>query len=346
MKNPPSVSRRVFLKSAAAAAGLAAAPFIRTQDKAGTRRPIVGTGAHTYECIHDWGSLPAGLVYGVTHGVAQDAEGLVYIKQRPHETSSVGDAVIVYDPSGRHVRSWGSRYRKGAHGLHLARENGVEYFYLCDTALRSVIKTTLLGEVVWERGCPFESGLYQTVEQYKPANIATAPDGTVYVSDGYGSSFVHIYQSDGTYLSSFGGLGSVLGKLNSPHGIAVDLRGAEPRLVVADRSNSRLQYFSLSGVALSTVAGEVREPCHFDQRQGVLLIPDLKSRVTLLDRDDQLIVHLGDGGDYQRIRDKPRTAFTPGKFVAPHSAIFDRDGNIFVVEWVDVGRVTKLVRLT
>ena len=43
-----------------------------------------------------------------------------------------------------------------------------------------------------------------------------------------------------------------------------------------------------------------------------------------------------------RLRDQPRDKFVPGKFIAPHGACFDHHGNIFVVEWVEVGRVTKL----
>ena len=33
-----------------------------------------------------------------------------------------------------------------------------------------------------------------------------------------------------------------------------------------------------------------------------------------------------------------------GKFVHPHDACFDRDGNIYVAEWVATGRITKLTR--
>jgi hypothetical protein len=59
-----------------------------------------------------------------------------------------------------------------------------------------------------------------------------------------------------------------------------------------------------------------------------------------------VITHLGDGKytnpEWGQLRTKTRENFTPGKFVAPHSAIFDHAGNIFVVEWVEVGRVTKL----
>jgi hypothetical protein len=67
--------------------------------------------------------------------------------------------------------------------------------------------------------------------------------------------------------------------------------------------------------------------------------------VTLFDKNNKLVTHLGDGGSYVGVRDQPRDHFKPGKFVAPHSAYFDHDGNIFVVEWVEVGRVTKLRRI-
>ncbi len=80
------------------------------------------------------------------------------------------------------------------------------------------------------------------------------------------------------------------------------------------------------------------------------MIPDLQCKVTLMDRNNQVIDHLGDFGaksmdDLRTLRQQPRTAFTPGKFVCPHSACFDHAGNIFVVEWVEVGRVTKLRRV-
>lgn len=67
-------------------------------------------------------------------------------------------------------------------------------------------------------------------------------------------------------------------------------------------------------------------------------------RVTLLDRDNKVIENLGDdsASEWRKTRTMTRDHFTPGKFVAPHGACFDHAGNIFVVEWVEVGRVTKL----
>ena len=41
------------------------------------------------------------------------------------------------------------------------------------------------------------------------------------------------------------------------------------------------------------------------------------------------------------VRTQPKE-WLPGKFVHPHDACFDKDGNIFVVEWVNTGRVTLL----
>lgn len=342
------IARRQFLKTglAASAALTTGAPFIRAEPKAEIKTPVLGSGAHTYECIHDWGQLPASIAYGNTHGVAEDSQGRIYIKHTVHSTSTSADAVVVFDAEGRFIKSWGAEFKGGAHGMHLAREAGGEFFYLCDTARHKLVKTTLDGVIVWERGCPDETGGYKKPEEYVPTNVATAPDGTVFVADGYGRNYIHRYQPDGTYLSSFGGTGKNAGHMKTPHGIMVDTRGEVPLLVVADRSNSRLQYFTLSGEHVKFVTEELRQPCHFDARGTDLLIPDLKSRVTLFDKDNRLIVHLGDGTDFKGIRDQPRTAFTPGQFVAPHSAIFDHAGNIFVVEWVEVGRVTKLRRVS
>jgi hypothetical protein len=208
------------------------------------------------------------------------------------------------------------------------------------------VKTTLEGKDVFRLTYPEESGLYNEESEYRPTNVATAPNGDFYVADGYGKSWIHQYEASGRYLRSFGGPGKERGQTLCSHGLMVDTRRADPLLVVADRTNRRLQYFTLDGRHVRFVTDEMRAPCHFHRRGKELLVPDLESRVTLLDEHDRLVVHLGDGGHYQGIRDKPREAFTPGKFVAPHSAIYDHAGNIFVVEWVEVGRVTKLRKLS
>jgi len=340
------LTRREALGAAAGAAAWAMMPpFVRGQDKSARGPLVIGGGAHRYEVIHDWGVLPAGLRYGNTHGVCEDRQGQIYIKHTVHAGSQSADALVVFDEKGKFVRSWGAEYKGGAHGLHLSREKDGEFLYLCDCVRGVVAKTSLSGERVWELTAPMAAGVYASPSEFKPTNVAIAPDGTVFVADGYGKSFIHIYDAKGEYRRTFGGPGNGPGQLSCPHGLMIDTRRGEPRLLVADRSNRRLQYFTLKGEHVGFVTDELRSPCHFHERDGVLLIPDLEARVTLLDRDDKLLVHLGDGQNFA-LRDKPREQFVAGQFIAPHSAIFDHAGNIFVVEWVEVGRVTKLRRIT
>lgn len=339
-------NRRQFLKSLGMAAAASALPFhLRASSSPHAARPIIGEGCHTYEVVHDWGRLPAGCRLGNTHGVVEDSQGRILVKHTVGKGSICADAILIFDGDGRFVKSWGHEFKGGAHGLHLAREGSEEFLYLCDTGRRLVIKTTLDGQEAWRLDAGAFGDVYNDPKRFCPTNAATSPDGTVFIADGYGSNFVHRVGRDGQYLGTFGGGGSEPGQLSCPHGLIVDTRGAKPSLLVADRGNRRLQRFDLDGRHLGFVKDELRAPCHFAERQGVLLIPDLESRVTLFDENDRLITHLGDGGHYKGIRDQAREAFKNGKFVAPHGACFDRTGNIFVVEWVEVGRITKLRRL-
>src|SRR5204862_5296995 len=131
---------------------------------------------------------------------------------------------------------------------------------------------------------------YADEGKFVPTFIAFGPTGDFYVTDGYGSNYVHRYNIKGEYISTFGGTGNGEGQLKCPHGIWCDTRdAANPMIVVADRSNVRLQYFTLDCKYISMVKDELRQPCHFDQRNGELLIPDLFGRVTIFDKNNKLV---------------------------------------------------------
>jgi hypothetical protein len=345
------MQRRDFLKqSAAAGLALGGPAILGAGDKSGTKNPILGKGEHRYECIHGWGQLPRRLKWQTTHGVAIDEEGLVYIKHQGHGGTPALDTIVVFDPRGKFVRSFGKGYHPGGHGIDVRKEGKAQYLYLCDIVHRKVEKTDLRGKVVWTRTYPTEPKVYKDAGGYSPTNVAFAPDGGFYVGDGYGSSYIHQYDKNAKWVRTWGGFGAEAGKMKTPHGLWLDDRpGRKPSLVVADRANFRLQYFSLDGKHLGFVK-DVLFPAHFDTRGEVLLVPDLHARVSLFDKDNKVIAHLGD--DSRRIRaDKKFTIrmdprkWVAGKFVHPHDACFDRDGNIFVVEWVHTGRVTFLKRL-
>ncbi len=330
--------RRQFLT------GLAAPLILGAQNKSGSAKPVIGSGDHTYEVTHDWGELPADIKYGNTHGVCEDSQGRIYIHHTVNAASESHDTMVVFDASGKFIKSWGAEFRGGAHGLKIQREGTQEFLYLCDTKRAVVVKSTLDGEEVFMLGYPSMAEPYSHgYIKYSPTNLAIAPGGDIYVGDGYGSSYINQYDAAGNYIRTFGGKGTELGKLDCPHGLMVDTR-AEPTLVVADRGNHRIQRFQLDGTPIDTIAG-TNLPCHFNVfRNGDVVVPDLGARVTLLDKNNQVIEHLGDDSQskWSETRKLSRDHFTPGKFVCPHSACFDHAGNIFVVEWVEVGRVTKL----
>lgn len=344
-----AASRREFLRAAGAAAAVPLfSTILNATNKSGTKPALVGEGDHQYECQHGWGELPAHLVWGETHGVAIDAAGLVYIKHRSNAPEPV-DAIGVFDPAGKFVRSFGKEYHGGGHGIDIRREGNEEFLYLCDVKHGIVAKTSLKGEPVWKKGVPAEPGVYKPGDKYSPTNVCFAPDGGFYIADGYGQNFIHQYDKDAKWVRTWGGTGDELGKMKTPHGIWLDNRpGRDVSLVVADRANARLQYFTLDGKPLGLVK-DVSFPAHFDIRGSELLVPDLHARVTILDKDNQVVVHLGYDPDWTKqaladnfaMRKDPKT-WRDGRFVHPHDACYDKDGNIFVVEWVLAGRVTKL----
>jgi hypothetical protein len=305
---------------------------------------IVGEGKHRYECVHDFLTPPPGLLWGDTHGATQDSRGRIYVAHTVHPQSQSPDAVVVFGPDGTFITSWGARFRGGAHGIDLRNENGTEFLYHCDTKARQVVKTTLDGTVVWERGKPEEAGVYKDKMAFVPTNVAFAPNGDFFVADGYGSSFIHRYKADGTYLATWGGAGSEPGKVNTPHGLWLDTRNKNPHLVVADRENHRLQRFDLDGKHIGFDDSGIRRPCSADTKNGMLLVADLNGVVTLLDEKNKIITQLGDGYP-SRLRSAPREQFIPGKFIHPHDAFFLANGDILVAEWVPIGRITLLRKI-
>jgi len=354
-------TRREFLSAAVAVPALGPT-LLGMQDKAGSKAPVIGEGEFKYEALHDWGELPPHIKWGNTHNIAEDAQGNIYVHHTVHATSDSPDSVVVFDPKGKFVRSWAKEFRGVAHGMWLRKEGRDEFLYLTVNAAKpkmqpppelpaTVVKATLKGEIVYKIQGPPDIAAYKPPTEgaaappYNPTNIAIAPNGDLYVADGYGSYYVNHYNAKGAYLNTFGGRGSEPGLMREPHGIWIDTRSATPVVVAADRRNNRLQRFTLEGKHIDFIEG-FRLPCHFHERNGLVVIADLDKRVTLIDKNNRIVAHLGDPTPATP-PNPPRTttdrsAFVPGQFVNPHGASFDHEGNIFVGEWVEIGRVTKL----
>ena len=311
------------------------------------RYGITGQGEHTYEIVHDWIQPPMNLKWGDTHGVTTDSQGHIYIAHTVGAGSVSKDAIVVYDQKGKFIKSFGSEFAGGGHGLDLRKEGSQEYLYICDVNRRIVAKTDLNGRVEWEFSAPAESGKYKGNDGWNPTNVAFIPGSDdFFVGDGYGSSYIHRYTKDGKYVKTIIGPGSEAGQVSCPHGLWVDDRvKGNNRLLVADRGNNRLQYFDMEGKHLGFVKDPVRQPCHIHFNHDLMLIPDLASRVTILDGKNQAVAQLGDGKADGDLRGGARDKFVPGHFVHPHGAAWINKRDILVVEWVPIGRVTLLRRV-
>lgn len=106
---------------------LLAGPALLTAAKGQARNPVIGTGDHRYEVIHDWPEPPGKLRFGNTHGIAVDSQGRLIVAHTVHKSSESPDAIAIFDEKGKFVKSWGAEMRGGAHGLIVRREGSEEF---------------------------------------------------------------------------------------------------------------------------------------------------------------------------------------------------------------------------
>ena len=335
---PHPISRRALLGLAAGGLVLAAG---LAQDEAGDGAENLGAGEHVYRWVPGWLQVP-GRELGNTHGdLIVDSAGRLYVN------TDTERAVMVFAPDGTFLRSFGEELAGGLHGMCLTRRGEDELLWLAHTGRHEVLLVTLEGEILQRVGWPETSGLYESAEAYRPTGVAVDPAGGLYVADGYGASWIHRFDAEGTYLDSFGGPGEEPGRLRTPHGIWVDARGDEPLLLVADRENGRLQRFTLAGEHVDVLTDDLRRPCMVKEQAGYLLVPDLAGRVTIVGPGGETVCHLGDNPDPKKRANHgvPPDEWRDGWFTAPHSAAWDRDGNLYVMDWNRWGRVSKLERV-
>ncbi len=302
----------------------------------------LGTGRHTYQWVRNWAKLPAGMKFGNTHGcIAVDADGLVYLN------TDTEHAVMVFRANGEFVRSFGKDLAGGLHGMIIVKQGDQEVVWAAHHGQNRVVCLSKSGEVLKELPFPEGSGHYKSKGEYHPTSVAVAADGSLFVADGYGKNWIHRYDAAGNYVGSFGGRGAEPGQFHTAHGLWMDHAGEEPRLLVADRENHRLQSFSMKQESKGVISGHLRRPCNLAFDGKDFAVADLAGRVTILDRDGQLLCHLGDQPDEAKRANNgvALDQWKDGEFISPHSACFDSAGNLYVMDWLALGRITKLERV-
>lgn len=177
----------------------------------------------------------SGWKIGYPSSVTLAPDGTVYLLQR----DDTADPVIAMTREGRFLRSWGKGLYKIPHAIRIdprgdiwTVDAGNSMIYRFDTQGRKLQEISV-GEQ--PTGASAFTGT---------TDIAFAPNGHLYISDGYGNARILEYSADGKRLNQWGSPGSGPGQFRQPHGVAVDADGT---VYVADRLNGRLQRFDPKG---------------------------------------------------------------------------------------------------
>ena len=343
-------SRRRFcsVTGAAALATLAtpktAAAFADREENGTGSRLQTGNGEWTFEVASDWGQLPAGLTFGGTHGaIATDNAGQVYVSTQ----SETG--ILVYTPEGVFKKSIATEYPE-VHSIFHAQEGAEEYLYT--TVQKGTpkenwlfVKMNLAGTMVQKITAPPGAG-FKAPNEWRPTAAVPGPDGGIFIANGYGDSRIFRFDKNGEYRGAWGGKGITEGLYDCCHGLAVDTRYDQPLLLVCDRENRRLCHLDFDGKFVGTVTRHLRRPCQVSFHKDFAIVSELEGRVTILDNDNAPVAFLGDNpnrfqwANYQLQPNTIGSAF----FSAAHGCHIDQQANIYVSDWNQVGRVTKLIR--
>ncbi len=355
----PSSRRQFFASSALGAAAIMAAPAVATASRTSSE-VIIGEGDYQYRVNHAFPQLPDKYSWQTTHNVALDKAGTLYVIHEGRRDLKDHPSIFVFDKDGKFVRAFGCQFQGGGHGIEVRDEGGTEFLYVAAyQQVKAFAKMTPTGETVWSKKAPMESGKYAPGEDisteptwsrqgFLPTNFAFLDDGGFLLADGYGTCCIHRYDKDAKWISSFGGAGAGEGTFDTAHGLWIDNRpGREPSIVVTDRAHDTLQILSMDGVYKETLTG-FGLPANVDIWKNLMLVPELKACVTLLNEKNEVVAKLGRPPEGQPavegLRGKP-DQWVDGQFVHPHDACFAPNGDIYVAEWVATGRITKLERI-
>ncbi|QDU25556.1 hypothetical protein ETAA8_06250 [Anatilimnocola aggregata] len=302
----------------------------------------MGCGIMTFDTVPGWGLRPDGTsALGPTHGaVVIDKDGNVY--------TSANKGVVVFTPDGKVIKEYLGEKYTNIHDMEIRSEGDAEFIYGARNSSAEGIKFNAhTGEIVLKLPFPEESGL--ALKKFSPTAITVAPNGDIFLSDGYASNHIFKFDKSGKYLAHFGTKGNDLKQFNTAHGMTLDTRYEPARLLICDRNHSpkgRLLHYDLDGNFLAEVATGLGQPTSAAVQGDFVSVPDLQGRVVILDKSNTIIAVLGHNADLaKRGFNVPQDKWVEGVFSGTHGSYWDKEGNLYVQDWNVAGRIMKLVRV-
>jgi hypothetical protein len=309
-------------------------------------QPAQGAARLAFTAVPDWLKLAQGReTLGDMHGdVAVSSNGEVYVSVQDPQAG-----LQVFAPDGTFRRNV-SDAPSDFHGFVIRRQPDGEFLFGVRLRGQAVVKMTLDGRVVMT--IPASA----IPDQFKITNARSgqlailltgmdvAPNGDLYVTDGYASDYVHRFDKSGKYLMSFGGKKAPY-NFSTLHKLAVDTRFQPARLIACDRANNRVVHLSLDGEFLGVVATDMRLPAAVVIDGDYAIVGELKGQVSILDKAGAVVARLGTNSDpgAGTNRVKPEEWRT-GVVTSPHGVAVNRHGDLFVAEFNSFGRVLRYNR--
>jgi hypothetical protein len=249
-------------------------------------------------------------------------------------------AVFVVDREGKMIQWWQDldkifegKCGRGPHKIKMSPYDAEKHVWIIDDQLHMIYKFSNDGKLVQSWGTKGQRGRDGGKLFDRPTDIAWLPDGTFFISDGYGGTRVAKFDKDGKFLMDWGTAAKDPqnpgpNEFDTVHSIQIS---NDRRLFVVDRGHRRFQVFDENGKFLTMFSTGMRSSpyTHLITKDQALWFADGgTSRIVKYDLNGHFLYGWGGPGG------------GVGQFNGPHSMTTDQEGNLYLAE-VFNGRVSK-----
>jgi hypothetical protein len=291
-----------------------------------------------YTVVPNWANVPTGeQQIGSMHGdVAVSSKGEVYVSVQ----GGAKAGIQVYSAQGKYLRNV-PKAPKDFHGFVIKKLAGGEHIYGARLGGQNILKLTLDGKVKLDIPGSVIPAKLKNGNRLRLTAMDVAPNGDLFVVDGYSSDRIHHFDKAGKYLKSFGGKKEFGTK--TLHKICIDTRYKPARILGADREGLRLIHISLEGKFIGVYAKDVLRPAAVAVHGDLAVTGEIKGRATLYDKAGKVVAQLGHNtapGETATNKLAP-AKWRAGIFSAPHGVAFNAAGDLFVAEYTVFGRIHR-----